>query len=129
LSGDEVGAARGATCLSVVVRKPHALCRELVKVWRSTSHDALVVDADVRPSDVVAHDEDDVRPLLLRRRRPATKGRRKCSNEQQNSRYEVRSHTHLHMSALKPRLTEKWHREFRLAGHVRSLDPDQGATK
>ena len=66
LAGDEVRAARRAARLGVVVGEPHALGREPVEVRRPAGHDALVVGADVEPADVVAHDEDDVRLLLLR---------------------------------------------------------------
>jgi hypothetical protein len=36
---------------------------------RPTSHHALIIDADIEPSDVVAHDHDDIGPLLLLRGR------------------------------------------------------------
>ena len=66
LAGDEVGAARGAARFGVVVGEAHAFGREPVEVRRAHRHDALVVGADVRPADVVAHDHDDV-GLLARR--------------------------------------------------------------
>ena len=70
LAGDEVGAARRAARLGVVVGEAHALGGEPVEVRRPAGHDALVIGADVEPADVVAHDEDDVRLALgLRDRR------------------------------------------------------------
>ena len=60
LAGDEVGAARGAACLGVVVGEAHALGGELVEVRRLAGHDALVIGADVEPADIVAHDDEDV---------------------------------------------------------------------
>ena len=60
LAGDEVGAARRAARLGVVVGEHHALRGELVEVRRLAGHDAPVVGADVEPADVVAHDEEDV---------------------------------------------------------------------
>ena len=70
LAGDEVGAARRAARLGVVVGEQHALARQPVEVRRLAGHDAPVVGADVEPADVVAHDEQDVRFCrgLLRRR-------------------------------------------------------------
>ena len=64
LAGDEVGAARRAARLGVVVGEPHAFGGEPVEVRGPAGHDALVVGADVEPADVVAHDEEDVRLLL-----------------------------------------------------------------
>ena len=79
LAGDEVGAARRAARLGVVVGEQHALGGDLVEVRRAARHHAAVVGADVPDADVVAHDDDDVGPLLRRRlrlrcwlRRPAT---------------------------------------------------------
>ena len=63
LAGDEVGAARRAARLGVVVGEQHALGGELVEVRRPPGHHAAVVGADVPHADVVAHDDDDVRPL------------------------------------------------------------------
>src|SRR5262249_14853000 len=51
-----------------IVGEPHAFRRQLVEVRRPAGHDALVVDADIGPADVVTHDEDDIGPLLLRGR-------------------------------------------------------------
>ena len=65
LAGDEVGAARRATCLGVVVGEPHALASQLVEVRRLARHHALMVGADVKPTDIVAHDEQDVGFLCL----------------------------------------------------------------
>ena len=62
-AGDEVGAARRATRLGVVVGEQHAFGGELVEVRRAAGHHAAVVSADVPHADVVAHDDDDVRPL------------------------------------------------------------------
>ena len=69
LAGDEVGAARRAARLGVVVGEQHALGGDLVEVRRAARHHAAVVGADVPDADVVAHDDDDVRPLLRRRLR------------------------------------------------------------
>ena len=79
LAGDEVRPPGGAARLGVVVREPHALGGELVEVRRLAGHDALMVGADVEPADVVAHDDEDVRLLLLRRGgRPARHCRRRA---------------------------------------------------
>ena len=63
LTGDEVRATRGAARLRVVVGEPHSLGGQLVQIRRTTGHHALVVGTDVKPADVVAHDDDDVRLL------------------------------------------------------------------
>ena len=65
LAGDEVGAARRAARLGVVVGEQHALGGDLVEVRRAARHHAAVVGADVPDADVVAHDDDDVGPLPL----------------------------------------------------------------
>ena len=65
LAGDEVCAARRAARLGVVVGEPHALGGELVQVRRLAGHDALMVGADIEPSDIVAHDHEDIGLLLL----------------------------------------------------------------
>ena len=68
LAGDEVGASRRATRLGVVVGEQHALGGDLVEVRRAPGHHAAVVGADIPHADVVAHDDDDVRPLWRRLR-------------------------------------------------------------
>ena len=67
LAGDEVGAARRAARLGVVIGEQHAFGGELVEVRRPPGHHAAVVGADIPHADVVAHDDDDVRPLPGRR--------------------------------------------------------------
>src|SRR4029077_957053 len=60
LTGDKVRATRGATRFSVVVCEQHALAGETIEVRRLPRHDAAIVGADVKPANVVSHDEDDV---------------------------------------------------------------------
>ena len=79
-AGDEVGAARRAACLGVVVGEQHAFGGELVEVRRLAGHDAPVIGADVEPADIVTHDDEDVgRPArccrLLRLRELNGRGR------------------------------------------------------
>ena len=78
-AGDEVRPTRGAARLGIVVGEPHAFRGEPVEVRRPAGHDALVVDADVGPADVVAHDEDDVRLFLLR---PGLRGKPRQTSQQ-----------------------------------------------
>ncbi len=66
LPRDEVGSPRRATRLGVVVREHHALGRESIEVRRAAREDAAVIRAEVRPADVVRHDEEDVRLLTVR---------------------------------------------------------------
>ena len=68
-TGDEVRSTRRTACLGVVVGEPHAFGSHPVQIRRPARHHTLVVGADVEPADVVTHDEDDVRLLLLGRRR------------------------------------------------------------
>ena len=78
LAGDEVGAPRRAAGLGVVVGEQHALGGDLVEVRRASRHHAAVISADVPDADVVAHDDDDVGPLLrLSRRRRAAGSRQR----------------------------------------------------
>src|SRR3984885_7063314 len=68
-AGDEVGAARRAARLGVIVGEQHALGGELVEVRRPAGHHAPVVGPDIPDADVVTHDDNDVRPLPGCRRR------------------------------------------------------------
>ena len=63
LAGDEVGATSSTGRLSIVIGEAHSLGGEFVEVRRLARHDALVVGADIKPTDVVAHDNYDVRRL------------------------------------------------------------------
>src|SRR6266481_1785396 len=56
LAGDEIGTARRAARLGIVIGKAHAFAGELVKVWRPAGHHALMIGPDVEPADVVTHD-------------------------------------------------------------------------
>ena len=67
LACDEVCATRCTTRLGVVVGETHALRGQLIQVRRSSGHDALIVDTDVGPTDVVAHDQHDVGPVVVAR--------------------------------------------------------------
>ena len=69
LAGDERGAPGGAGLLAVVVGEDRAFVGDAVDVGRAIAHHAAVVGADVPVADVVAHDDEDVRLLLLRERR------------------------------------------------------------
>jgi hypothetical protein len=69
LAGDERGAPRGAGLLAVIVGEDRAFVGDAVDVGRAVAHHAAVVGADVPVADVVAHDDEDVRLLLLLLRR------------------------------------------------------------
>ena len=68
LAGDEGGAAGGAALLAIVVGEDQAFVGDAVDVGRLVAHHATVVVADVPVADVVAHDDQNVRSLLLLRR-------------------------------------------------------------
>jgi hypothetical protein len=69
LAGNEGSAPGGAARLGIIVGEHHALGGKLIQVRRPAGHDAAVIGADVEPADVVAHDDQDIRLLLLRMRR------------------------------------------------------------
>jgi hypothetical protein len=50
-------------------RLADAIGGKLIQVWRPAGHDATVIGADVEPADIIAHDDQDIRLLLLRMRR------------------------------------------------------------
>ncbi len=64
-AGDEVRATCRATGFGVIVGEHHSFGGQLVEVWRFAGHDALVIGADVKPTHVVAHDDDNVGFLSL----------------------------------------------------------------
>src|SRR5262249_26209009 len=64
LAGDEGGAAGGATLLAVPICKQRAFFGDAIDVGRAIPHDAMVVSADLKPSDVVSPDDEDFRLLL-----------------------------------------------------------------
>ena len=66
-AGDEVRPTRRATGFGIVVGEPHPFGRKPVEVRRLPRHNALVICADVKPADIITHDDNNVRsPLLLR---------------------------------------------------------------
>jgi hypothetical protein len=65
LSGDECCAARGAGLLSIIVGEYRALVGDAVDVGRAIPHHAAIVGADVPVTDVIGHDDEDVRLLRL----------------------------------------------------------------
>jgi hypothetical protein len=60
LSCDEIGAARGAARLGIIVGEQHTFGGELVEIGRAPRHDAAMIGADIEPANVVAHDEEDI---------------------------------------------------------------------
>ena len=66
LSGDERGSAGRAGLLAVAVREQHALLRDPVDVRRPVAHQAVRIATQVRLTDVVAPDDEDVRLLAAR---------------------------------------------------------------
>src|SRR5215467_4763077 len=77
LPGDEVGSAGRATRLRVVVGEPHTLSRHSVEVRRATRHHALVIRPEVKPPDIVTHDDDNIGGSILWHPSPPFKG--ECS--------------------------------------------------
>jgi hypothetical protein len=91
LPGDERGAAGGAGLLAVIVGEDRALVGDPVDVGGAIAHLAAVVGADVPVADVVAHDDEDVRLLLLLGR----SGRGREGNERcQHAEPDVPAHAH-----------------------------------
>src|SRR5262249_56651032 len=63
LAGDERRATRRAALLGVVVGEHQTFAGDAVDVQRLYSHHAERVGADIGDADVVAPDDEDVRPL------------------------------------------------------------------
>src|SRR5215472_8815854 len=61
LSGDEGRASSSAALLTVEVGEHRAIVGDAIEVRRAVAHDALVIATEVEPTDVVSHDEKNVR--------------------------------------------------------------------
>ena len=76
----EEGIAAGSAALhGDVVHEHRAFVADAIDVRRFADHQAAVIDARLHPSDVVAHDENDIGflgRLLCRRRRAGRSGQR-----------------------------------------------------
>ena len=68
-AGEEGVAPGRAALLGVVAHEPGALVANAVNVGRFAETQTSLVADDLHPADVVAHDEQDVRLLLLGGRR------------------------------------------------------------
>src|SRR6516165_2995872 len=66
-AGAEGSPPGGTTLFGVVVHEDRAFLPDAVDVGGFADHQAAVIDARLHPADVVAHDEKDVRFLLLLR--------------------------------------------------------------
>ena len=60
LPGDESRATGGAALLTIPVGEHRAFVADAVDVRRAVAHDPVVVDAHVKPADIVGHDHEDV---------------------------------------------------------------------
>src|SRR5215831_734778 len=58
--------AGSATRFRIVVGEAHTLVGHPVQIGRPAGHDALIVDTNIRTTDVIAHDDDDIWPLPRR---------------------------------------------------------------
>jgi len=65
LAGDEGRTPGGARLLAIAVGKAHALIGDAVDVRRAVPHQAVRITAQVTDADVVAPDDQDVRPGAL----------------------------------------------------------------
>src|SRR5215472_604712 len=63
LTSNEVRAPSGATRFRIIVSEAHTLAGHPVQIGRAAGHDALIVDTNVRPADVIPHDHNDIWPL------------------------------------------------------------------
>ena len=61
LTGEERRAAGGAGLLAVIVQERDALAADAIDIRRLVAHEAVGVGADVRDTDIVAEDDEDVR--------------------------------------------------------------------
>src|SRR5262245_21188162 len=60
LSRDESGPPSGATLLAVEIGEVRAFPGDAVDVGRLVAHDAQIVAAEVKPTDVVGHNKEDI---------------------------------------------------------------------
>src|SRR5262249_31785969 len=60
LASNEVRPAGRAAGLCVVIGEPHTFRSEFVEVWGTPGHHSLMVGTNIKPTNVIAHDEDDV---------------------------------------------------------------------
>ena len=65
LARDKSRTASGAALLAIEVREHRALAGDAIHVRRPITHDAVVVTAQIEPSNVVGHDEENVRLARL----------------------------------------------------------------
>ena len=64
LPGDERRAPGGAALLAIAVGEQHALLGDAVDVGRAVAHQPMRVTAQVRLTDIIAPDDEDVWLLL-----------------------------------------------------------------
>src|SRR4029450_2663015 len=64
---EEGVAPGGATLLSVIGHEFRAFFRDPVDVWRIPDHQALMIATRLHYADIIAHDEQDIWFLILRR--------------------------------------------------------------
>src|SRR5262245_12421304 len=60
LAGDKRGATGGAALLTVVVGEDHPVFGDAVDVWGPIPHQSAGVSADVRLTDIIAPNDDNV---------------------------------------------------------------------
>ena len=67
LPGDKSGTACGAALLTIIVGEQGAFLGNAVDVGGAVPHHPIVISADVELADIVAHDDEDVGPIRLRK--------------------------------------------------------------
>jgi hypothetical protein len=72
---DEVRATRRAAGLGVIIGEQHSLLGHLVEIGCTPGHQAAMVGTDIPHSDVITHDEQNVRFLVLSLHRRADANR------------------------------------------------------
>ena len=60
LAREERRTASGAALLAIEIREHRALAGDAIHVRRPIAHDAVVVAAQIEPTDVVSHDEENI---------------------------------------------------------------------
>ena len=83
LHASEEGSTPGrATLFGVISHEGRAFIADAVDIGRLTYRQAAVIDARLHPADIVAHDEQDVRLLLLSYRRSSRYNRCHADGEE-----------------------------------------------
>jgi hypothetical protein len=64
LAGNECGATGGAALLAIEIGEHRAFLRNAIEIGCTVAHNAVVIATEIKPANVIGHDEQNVRPAL-----------------------------------------------------------------